>query len=402
MIIYFDCFSGISGDMCLGALLDAGLDIRQLEECLQSLRLEGYNLRVEKVVRSGISASSLHVEVNEPQPARHLKDIKEIINNSLLPATVKSQAVAVFQRLAEAEAHVHGTTPEHVHFHEVGAVDSLVDIIGSLVGLHLLGITKVMASPLPLGRGFVKCQHGVIPIPAPAVVELLKGIPVYQGETAAEMVTPTGAAILSSLAGYFGPMPEILIARTGYGAGKRSFPEPNLLRVILGDMVPSAQERFQGETDVVKVIDCNIDDMNPEFYQYTMEMLFLHGALDVFFTPVQMKKARPGTLITVVCPPDQLDQLVRILLGETTTLGVRIRDEYRMKSIRRILNVNTPYGAIRVKYSYTPWSEGEQGFNVAPEYEDCRETASSQNVPIKLIYDLAKSIALDELGNNYP
>ncbi|MHB1420535.1 MAG: nickel pincer cofactor biosynthesis protein LarC, partial [Bacillota bacterium] len=285
-MIYFDCFSGISGDMCLGALLDAGLDLLELEDHLKTLPLEGYNIRVEKVVSSGIAASSLHVEVLTPQPARHLQDIKDIIEQSSLPATVKNKAVVIFQRLAEAEARIHGTTPDHVHFHEVGAVDSLVDIIGSLIGLHLLGITKVMSSPLPLGKGFVQCQHGMLPVPAPAVLELLKGIPVYQGETAAEMVTPTGAVIVSSLADYFGPMPEMMISKIGYGAGKRTLPHPNLLRVILGENTPAGLDRDRGEADVVKVIECNIDDMNPEFYQHVMERLFREGALDVFLTPV--------------------------------------------------------------------------------------------------------------------
>lgn len=390
MDAYFDIFSGISGNMVLGALVDAGLSLDALKEELSKLGLEGeYEIISKKVLKNGISGTYVNVQLKEHDHEhghhhRHLNDIYEIIDSSDLSKSVKEKAKEIFLHLAKAESKMHGVELDEVHFHEVGAVDAIVDIVGSVIGIELLGIKRIKASPVHVGRGFVKSAHGKIPIPAPATMELLEGIPVYSIGIEAELTTPTGAAIITTLAESFGPRPYMLINKTAYGAGTRDLEIPNLLRINLGEFLES-----NFNIDFVNIVETNIDDMNPQFYDTVMEKLFKVGALDVFITPVQMKKNRPGSTLTVLCPDESTEKIVNVLLSETTTLGVRILQRIQRFSLEReIKTVDTPWGQVRVKIA----KNKSEILNVAPEYEDCKKISLEHNVPLKDIYNTVISI----------
>lgn len=368
-VVYFDCFAGISGDMIVGALLDLGLDIGALKQQLSSLKLPGYEIKSRRVRRCGIAATKFDVEVDQgQQPVRSLSGIRSMILGSTLSELTRQRSIAVFERLAEAEARVHGATPDQVHFHEVGAIDSIVDIVGSMIGFELLGIDRFMCSALRVGSGLIAAEHGRLPVPAPATLQLLEGAPIYAGEIEGEFVTPTGAAIVATLCGEFGTMPQLSITRVGYGAGSRDPKElPNALRLILG-----TQAEVYGTSDeTVVVVETNIDDMNPQNYAFVMERAFALGALDVFMLPAQMKKDRPGTLLTVLCKPDATDAIVEMLLAQTTTLGVRYHQAHRRVLDRAIETVDTQYGPVRIKVA----RHGKRTLHFQPEYEDCARLA---------------------------
>ncbi len=382
---YFDCLSGISGNMTLGALLACGLEEAALVRGLAQLPVHGWALKTETVLRRGISA--VHVEVEEHHhheghdhhhPHRGLGDILRIIEGSTLSARVKQQASAIFTRLGEAEAAVHGTTPDQVHFHEVGAIDAIVDIVGTVIGLEALGIEHIVASPLPLGRGWVTCAHGTFPVPAPATAMLVRDVPIVESDIEAELVTPTGAAIVTTLADHFGPLPTMTVRAVGYGAGGRDLPRPNVLRVFLGETAESAPVEIVG-------LETNLDDLPGEITGYLMDRLFAAGALDVFFTPIQMKKNRPGVLVRVLCAPIDEQGCTATLFAETTTLGVRRTAYTRTVLPREFHTVETPYGPVRVKVSR--WGEVERA---EPEYEDCRALAEQHGVPLLAVYRAAR------------
>jgi uncharacterized protein (TIGR00299 family) protein len=386
--VYFDCFSGISGDMILGALVDAGLDIKVLEAELAKLDLADFELTVKKVMKKGIAGTKVDVEVDGKQPSRHLKDIVELIDRSSLKADVKNISKKIFMNLAVAEAKIHNTEVDKVHFHEIGAVDSIVDIVGTVIGLKELGIDAVYASKVHTGGGFTDSQHGRIPVPAPATLELLRDVPVYNLGIEAELTTPTGAAVLKSLAAGFGRMPSMQVEAVGYGAGTRDFKElPNLLRVFIGDVL---QEKYENEEMVL--IETNLDDMNPEFFDYVSDRLFDEGALDVFITPIIMKKSRPGSIINVLCRSDGIDKLLDILFTETTTLGVRLHHVERKKLAREIVTVDTRYGPMKIKIGRTTGEESRIK-NITPEYEDCRRVAEENKKPLKDVFDEVKRAA---------
>jgi uncharacterized protein (TIGR00299 family) protein len=378
-IAYFDCFSGISGDMILGALLDAGLSFDQLQKELTSLAIEGYGISANSVTKSGFAATKLDVHVNEKQPHRHLANIEKIIHESQLSENIKHEAIKVFDRLAQAEAKVHRTTKENIHFHEVGAVDAIVDVVGCIIGLDLLGVEKVFSSPVSLGTGKVVCQHGEIPVPAPASVELVKGYPVRMTGIEAELTTPTGAALITTLASNFGDMPSMKIDSVGHGAGGRELKErPNILRVFLGETTADL------EHDHIMVVETNIDDMNPEIVAYATEKLFEAGALDVFITPMIMKKGRQGQQITVLVDEEKLPIVMDTLFTETSTIGVRMLGMERRKLPHQTKIVETEFGRVKVKVAN--W-KGQT--KIAPEFDDCRRIATEQNVSLERVYKAA-------------
>jgi uncharacterized protein (TIGR00299 family) protein len=418
-IAYLDCFSGISGDMFLGALLDAGVPLEVFEKTVAALGI-GARLEVARVDRSGISATKVDVLVNgekelprevfweqthrnarehahgiahehththeRSRPAgsethgRSLKAIKQIIATAPIAETAKTTSIAIFEALGEAEAKIHNTQIESIHFHEVGAVDAMVDIVCAAVGAEALGVDEWVCSPLNVGGGTVKCAHGTFPVPAPATVELLKGSPVYSSGLNFELVTPTGAAIVKALARRFSSFPKMKIQSTGYGAGTRDFPgHANVVRITIGEVIGDVSTRPQLET--VSVLEANLDDLNPQVFGYLMDRLLQEGALDVFAIPAQMKKNRPGTLLTVLSRPEDGDRLAQMILSETSTLGVRRRDEQRQVLSRRWVTVATRWGDVRMKVA------GMNGTttNYAPEYEDCRGIAVAHRVPLKSV-----------------
>jgi len=385
-IAYFDCFSGISGDMTLGALVDLGLDPDLLKGELSKLKLEGYQLSFSKTDKHSIAGTKAHVELthnhnhdhnHDHHHGRHLSEIRQLIENSDLSDDVKAKAISIFVRLGEAEAKVHDTTIEEVHFHEVGAVDSIVDIVGAAIGISAMGIEKIYSSPLSLGTGFTKSSHGVIPIPVPATMELLKGVPVRQTEIKGELVTPTGAAIVTTLSDGFGPMPEMVVDKIGYGAGTKDLAEqPNLLRVSLGAAGGSY------ERDTINVVETNIDDMSSQIYDLLIDKLLELGALDVFLTPIVMKKSRPAIKLTALVESPQLEEVCACILAETTTLGVRIYQTGRKKLSREIIQVDTEYGKISVKLGKI----GDEVVKFLPEYEDCKRIAREKNIPVMKIH----------------
>ena len=382
-IAYFDCFSGVSGNMILGALLDAGLSLEDLQTELHKLNVTGFQFKVTRVKRQGISAVHVEVETEETHVHRHLQHILDILEKSALAQQVKDACQRIFTRLAEAEAVVHDTTIDRIHFHEVGALDAIVDVVGAVAGLRKLGVEKIYVSPFALGTGFTVCAHGKIPLPAPATVELLKGKPVRYAEIEAELVTPTGAAILSTLGDHFGAPPAMRFEVVGYGAGTRELPIPNTLRLFLGQ---TDEDSADYDCDTVTVIEANIDDMNPQLYEYLFEKLFETGALDVYTTPVMMKKNRPGIVLGVIAPLELRLQLVTLILTETTTIGVRWQDMQRAKAQREVRTVETPYGQVRIKVSRL----GKKIITIAPEYEDCKKLAQAHpNIPLKQIYQEA-------------
>ena len=367
-ICYLDAFSGISGDMLVGALADAGADSSAIADALRSLN-SGAAVSFEKVQRGGIAACKFHVRVDEPQTHRHLSAILKIIDGAALPDRAKQNATAVFQRLGEAEASVHNVPIEKVHFHEVGAVDSIADIVGACLGFELLSVDAVYSSPLNLGSGTVKAEHGVMPVPAPATAALVAGKPVYARGPAVELTTPTGAAVAVTLARAFGVIPPMKIASVGYGAGDHDFAEQaNVLRVFIGETSGAT------EATTVAVIEANIDDASPQVLGYAIEKLLEAGALDATLQPLQMKKGRPGSLLRVIATPEQRSALADIIFHETTTLGVRTYAAERLVEARQWVEVETPHGKVRIKVS-------EHSF--APEYEDCRALARATGVALK-------------------
>jgi len=382
-IAYFDTFSGISGDMTVGALLALGVSLDALRAELAKLPLSGYQLSQSERVQSGIRATKFEVAVSEPLGERSFRAIARMLQTSELNPQVKDTALRIFTVLAEAEGRVHGVTTEAVHFHEVGAVDSIVDIVGAAFGLHTLGIERVYASALPMGKGFVPSRHGILPIPGPATVELLKGWPVRFEDGPAEMVTPTGAAIIAAVAQHEA-VPQLDLSAVGYGAGERTLPDrPNLLRVALGNARETPRE------EQLLVLETNIDDLNPELYEHVMECLFAAGARDVFLAPIQMKKNWPGVLLWVLGEIADRDKLSTILFAETSTLGIRSYPVMRAALRRESKEVATPYGNVRVKLAFSP----DGRVNVAPEYEDCKQLAREKAVPLKLIYEAAMRTA---------
>jgi uncharacterized protein (TIGR00299 family) protein len=382
ILAYFDCFSGISGDMILGALVDAGVSIDALRSELARLNLPGYRIEAKKVSRAGMAATKLDVVLDTTeQPSRRLADVRNLIESSSLPLSIRQKSLRIFERLAEAEARVHGTTPDRVHFHEVGAVDAIVDIVGSVIGLDILGVTDVRSSPVNLGSGTIKTAHGVLPVPAPATVELLKGFPAYGSATPYELTTPTGAVILSTLSTSFGPVPTMTIGHAAYGAGGKDISgHPNVLRILIGE--PSAGY----EEDVSVVIETNIDDMNPQIYDSVMDRLMQQGAQDVYLTPIIMKKGRPAVLLSVLADRARSDQVLDVIFRETTSIGVRIREVGRKKLSREIREIETQYGRIRIKVS----RRREEVLTATPEYEDCRRIAEEKQVPLKQVMEEAK------------
>ena len=388
VIAYLDCFSGISGDMLLGAMVDAGLSLDDLRGDLARLPLSGYEVRAERVTKQGLAGTKVTVEVEHAHAHRGLADILDLLAAADLPAEVQAGATRIFTRLAEAEAKVHGTSVEQVYFHEVGAVDAIVDVVGACCGLRRLEIEEVYASALPLGGGWVDTAHGRLPVPAPATVELLKGAPTYGGPVEKELVTPTGAAILTTLCLGFGPMPPMTVKATGCGAGSLDLPHPNLLRLMIGEPVEPLREQR------LTVLETNIDDMNPEFYDHLMERLFAAGALEVYLTPIVMKKSRPGTLVSVLTEPAWVEALSEILFRETSTLGLRVMEVARRCLEREWREVETEYGRVRVKLGLL---RGEI-VTAAPEYEDCKRLALARGAPVKAVYEAARAAFLQGRG----
>lgn len=392
-IAYFDCFAGASGDMILGALLDAGLSLDHLRGEIAKLNLSHYQLGVEKVVKKGIGGSQAHIIIDQDHHDhhhRHLSHIKDIIGNSDLDPSVKEKSTAIFTRLAEAEARVHRSSVESVHFHEVGAMDAIIDVVGGVIGLTALGIEKVFCSPLHVGSGTIQCAHGTLPVPAPATAELIKDKPVYSTGVKGELLTPTGAAILTTLSSGFGPMPAMTMQHIGYGAGTSDPGIPNLLRVAIGEAKDDT-----GDLDVEQtvLIETNIDDMNPQLYDYLIGLLLSEGALDVFLTHVQMKKNRPGTLLSVICLPDTVGKFSEIIMKETTTIGLRWRVENRIKARRLIKEVDTSHGPVHIKLA----TNNDGIINLTPEYEDCKRIALEKKVPLKKVIDDVRSEALGKI-----
>ena len=377
---YLDCFSGVSGDMLLGALLDAGVPEQYLRDVLAGLDLHGFTLTVDQVAIHGFAAIRATVVTDPLNPLhqhRHLADIEQILNQAPLAAEIRNRALAVFRRLAQAEAAVHGTSVEQIHFHEVGAVDAIIDIVGTVAGFAYLQINRLVCSPLPMPHGWVRCQHGEIPLPAPAVSQLLKGVPVYGVALDQELVTPTGAALVRELADAFGPMPPMLPAQTGYGAGSRERRDgrPNLLRLITG------QGTEPEEAQTVEVIETHLDDWNPEFWPYVSQQLMAAGALDVCLIPIQMKKGRPGFMLRVIAEPAARAVLTSLLFNETSTIGLRLRREERLTLPRETVMVTTPWGRLPAKKITTP-----AGTVITPEYEACQKVAAAHNVPLQAVY----------------
>ncbi len=450
-IAYLDCFSGISGDMFLGALIDAGVSPRLLEETVAALDL-GARLEISRVDRSGISATKVDVWVGDEKdmpreqfwakkdgvaqapspvhshhssqrehehhhaqpgaavphehphdhPHRGLKEIRQIISQANIAASAKARAIAIFEVLAAAEAKVHNSTPEKIHFHEVGAVDAIVDITCAAVGSEALGADEWVCSPLNVGGGSIKCAHGEFPVPAPAVVELLKDAPIFSSGIQAELVTPTGAAIVKVLANRFAPVPGVKLDKVGYGAGTRDFKgHANVVRILVGESGPlkhAAESRatydIAAPQETISVLEANLDDLNPQVFGYVMDRLLAEGALDVFGTPVQMKKSRPGMLLTVLCKPEHAPKLTKLIFTETTTLGVRMREERRAALVRRSVSVRTQWGEVRLKVANLNGAIA----NYAPEYEDCRRIAESHGIPLKQVMQEATRLYLEQNG----
>jgi pyridinium-3,5-bisthiocarboxylic acid mononucleotide nickel chelatase len=410
-IAYLDCFSGISGDMFLGALIDAGVSPKVLEDTVKALDI-GARLEISKVVRAGISATKVDVYANgekdlprevfweqhgHDHPHEHshgqdhshehrhdhgrtLTDIRKIIEKAAISSTAKATAIKIFETLGQAEAEIHNTSIAQVYFHEVGDVDAMVDIVCAAVGAELVAVDEWVCSPLNVGGGTVKCAHGTLPVPAPATLKLLRNAPVYSSDPQVELVTPTGAAIVKTLSTRFAPFPAMKIEKAGYGAGTRDFPEhPNLLRITIGETGPTHRANTSNES--ITVLEANLDDLSPQVLAYAMERLLAEGALDVFSVPVQMKKSRPGALLTVLAKMEDANRLTKTIFAETTTLGVRRREEQRQTLSRRWETVNTTWGPVRIKIANMNGSVS----NYAPEYEDCRTLAETQHVPLRTV-----------------
>jgi len=379
-IAYFDCASGISGDMTLGALVDAGVPLEALQAGIDSLGLPSCRLALAEVKKKGFRAAKVTVE-HEPEHAhRHLHHITDMIDSSSLTAAQKDLATRIFTRLGEAEAKVHGTTLRKVHFHEVGAVDSIADIVGSAIGLDMLGVDRIVCAPVPTGTGYITIAHGRVSIPAPATAELLRGVPLAASSVEAELTTPTGAAIVATVADQFGPVPAMRITEIGYGAGDRDLDEQaNLLRLLVGEMDDAL-------ADQVWVLETNLDDVSGELIAHCTTRLLESGALDVYTTAIQMKKGRPGVMLSVLCRDGDIGKLERIIFRETATLGIRRWAASRHKLDRRPHTVETEFGSIEGKLAIFP----EGGASFAPEYESCRRAAEAKAVPLKDVYEAAR------------
>lgn len=397
-IAYFDCFSGASGDMILGGLVSAGLSPETLRAELAKLPVQEYTLDIRDVKKQGFAAIKVDVAITEKPKHRHLSTILKIINDANLPPRVKDLAGKTFTRLAEAEAKVHGTTPEAVHFHEVGAVDAIVDIVGAMIGIEQLGIDQVVCAPIPTGYGTVTCDHGVMPIPAPATAELLTGVPLAESDEPGELTTPTGAAILTTLAEHFGAMPAMTIDRIGYGAGTRDGRRrANVLRVLIGEAAPTTKTTSlqagspeAQDADEVVVLETNLDDATGQQIGYTFEALFAAGALDVFTTPITMKKNRPGVLLTVLAPFERQRSCEEVLFAETPTFGIRRYTCTRRKLIRSFEPVTTRYGIIQMKVG----RDGASHVIAVPEYEDCARSAREHGVSLAEVVQEARRVWL--------
>ncbi|MCW5200225.1 nickel pincer cofactor biosynthesis protein LarC [Desulfobulbus sp. F4] len=384
-VCYLDCFSGISGNMLLGALLAAGLPETVLREELAKLNLPGWKLEIKSVVKAGLRAVMVRVKTEEAQPSQNFDDIQSILAQSALAESVIRRVLAVFRRLAEAEARVHGVPVEEVHFHEVGAVDALIDIVGAVVGLSQLRIGEIVCSPLPLPRGWVRCQHGELPLPAPAVCELLKGVPVYGENLAQELVTPTGAALAVELSQFFGPLPPMAIEQSGYGAGTRERRDrrPNLLRLLIG------QRQAVEEAQQIELIETQLDDWNPECWPHVSAKLLAAGALDCSLIPVQMKKGRPGFFIRLIADPAHAAHLKVLLLSETSAIGLCFHRVQRLTLPRATVELFTPWGAVRGKKVELP----DGTVRIKPEYEDCAKLAREHDISLQQIYAAAVKAA---------
>jgi len=379
-IAYFDCFSGASGDMLLGALIDSGLELSRLEAELRRLPVPDWSISAEKTKKKGISSTHVRVHTHEHHPHRGLSEILRIIDqgrNAGLSAHAAERASAIFRRLGEAEAKIHNVPVDSIHFHEVGAVDAIIDIVGACAGFELLGIEQFYSSPLNTGSGRVEAAHGVMPVPAPATAELVRGIPTYSSGIERELLTPTGAAILATLVHQFGPLPSMKVSAIGYGAGSADLPsQANVLRMFIGESTSTA-----AHDETISIIEASVDDMNPQVYAYFAERALALGALDVTSAPQQMKKGRPGQLITVLAPPDRADSLVDLFFQETTTIGIRTWEARRRVLAREIVRVETAYGPVQVKVSRM----NGHILNAAPEFEDCRRIALERGAPLKQV-----------------
>lgn len=387
-VAYFDCFSGISGDMTVGALIDAGASFDSIRDTLDLLGVKGYTLAADKVGKNGVTATKFRVKLdkNMKHPQRNLVTIRDLLDKAPLPEPVRANAKAIFEIIGHAEAEVHGTTIERVHFHEVGAVDSIVDVVGACMGMHLLGIDEVYASNVHVGAGTIRCAHGVMPVPAPATARILAGIPTYGGEVQGELTTPTGAAILKHFSRGFGQAPLMRVDAIGYGAGDKGIPDrANVVRVQVGEL-EEAGSNTQDET--ITVIEANIDDMPGELVPPLMEALLAAGARDAFYTPAQGKKGRPVCVVTALCDAAAADQIAGVFFANSTTIGVRIRDERRIVLPRVMKRVTTPWGVVAVKVS------GVSAPQSAPEFEDCKAVAHAANVPVKQVYEAALAAAV--------
>lgn len=387
-VVYFDCFNGISGDMVLGALFDLGLDKSLWDRELSKLRISGYTVKVEKKRKGPLIGTDVDIIVEDKVSHRHAKEILDMVKNSSLDDDIKEKSLKILTRIAEAESSIHNEPLEEVHLHELGGIDTIVDVVGTVIGLKLLGVERVYSSPLPLGEGFINTAHGKLPVPAPATAELLKGVPVYSNGMKGELVTPTGAGIISTLSYSFGQIPPITIEKIGYGAGKKEFSIPNMLRAIMGELY----EEKQRETNTI--IDVNIDDMNPQIYGYVIDKLFSAGALDVFFTPIYMKKNRPGIKLTVIAPDYAVNELVDIIFRETTSIGVRMYKVDKVMLPREIVEVDTPWGSARVKVSYINGTR-----KIMPEYDDCKSIAENTGLPLQDIMREIRELATKKISS---
>ena len=391
---YLDCSSGISGDMFLAALIDAGVPVDRLFGELKKLPLGFYEFKRTRALRGGLVGTRVDIRVPGEQPHRHLADIQALLEKASLPEKAAAQALKIFNHLAEVEGKLHNVPPSKVHFHEVGAVDAVLDIVGTCVGLELLEISDLICSPLNVGSGRVNAAHGSLPVPAPATAELLKDIPVYSSGVEGELVTPTGAALVAALASGFGPLPSMKIARIGYGAGEKDFPgHPNIARLFIGEPIEAVagQPGLPGD-EIVSVIEANVDDMSPQLYGYFLEQALAAGALDVTCSSAQMKKNRPGLTISILCEPDKSDALSQLLFEQTTTIGVRIYEARRKVLEREQVTVETPYGAVQVKVARR---EGKV-VNAAPEFDDCQRLAAEKSVPLKQVIAAAEAAYLQQ------
>lgn len=389
---YFDCFSGISGDMTLGALADAGCPLGLLRDELKGLDVPGWEISAEKVWKNGMAATHVSVRTEDTQTHRSLTTILGVLEKSKLAAAVRERASAIFRRLGEAEAAVHDVPIEKIHFHEVGAVDAIVDIVGACIGFSALGIERFACSALNVGGGTAKMAHGVLPVPAPATARLLLGKPTYSNGVQKELVTPTGAAIVATLCQTFGPQPPMRIESIGYGAGTTDLEgQPNVLRIMVGESLEASEAEFDEE---VRVIEANLDDLNPQVYGYLVEKALAAGALDVFTTPVQMKKGRPGTLLTLLCKADRAKELMDLVFAETTTFGLRSYTAQRRILPREWESVQTRFGEVRLKVARV----NGKVLQVSPEYEDCRKLAEEKKVALREVMEEARRQGLAKNG----